>query len=505
MLAIFCGSGYAQAKKTYVYLEVNKNLPVTIKLNNTPVKNERKGYVLITNLQAGSNVLSFDFANPDFKPHEFVLENTGEKSMGLKLARVSDNKFVLQDVVSKKIINDKNTIGTNPIALQENQRAETVTSTKKKIQKNKTETVVLKETKSKPLAKKENKQEAVVQIEKKVAKEKKVVTVAETKTQNRIEKSVVATTKTNDEPGRTYAMYQKRNTNTDNSKRYKNYGKARRAARRATRQLAKENTTATKPTIQAKVPKAQKNESTIATNSTNDKQVKKEARQQRREARQQEMLAKEKEENARVEKEQADKEAQREKIKQEKLQLKKQAKENNDTQNKEALKKERAETDNVVVTERTAKKSETTQVAPKKKTNNLGIEEKIINAEPAGNNSRSVKVATEPAGANNTIAARCTNSVRTERVADWTLRLHKKYDDEAREKYIAKKLGDKCISSNNLSVLLSNMDTQIGRYKLIRTLYPQLEDPTDLDEFYKFFPSPSYIAKLKELGTEVGN
>lgn len=82
----------AQKKNGYVYLELPKNLLVTVSINNRLLKNVEKGYFIIPgkDLQSGTNTLTVDFENHQYKRQTFTIFNTVE-SQGLKLSRIANN------------------------------------------------------------------------------------------------------------------------------------------------------------------------------------------------------------------------------------------------------------------------------------------------------------------------------------------------------------------------------------------------------------------------------
>jgi len=93
----------------------------------------------------------------------------------------------------------------------------------------------------------------------------------------------------------------------------------------------------------------------------------------------------------------------------------------------------------------------------------------------------------------------CPQSVSASKISDWTNRLSKKFDDEARANFLKRKIGANCININKIGVLLGYFDTQIGRYLFIRDMFSHIEDPGNMNRLYKYFSSSSYIEKLKDL------
>ena len=405
-------------------------------LNNKPLRNQNKGYIIIPRLPQGTNELQFNFSNPNFKPHKFIFD-AGPKSLGLKLARVANNQFVLQDVVNNRIIKDVTQSNNN------------ITGNQVVARKNESTDAVAKQSKA---------------VTKRAKAKKAVIDKKETKKAKPITKTNSATANTN---RRTYAMYRNRTPQTARTteSRYKNYRKINREKRRL-----KKKAQAVKSVAPKKIKPKKNDPKTVK-----KQKVSAEERERLLKLKRQKRIEEERAEYLALEKKRAERRAARAERRKQRIE--------------EAKRREEADL-------RETKKVELRKKKPYDK-ENVKISEKIINAEPVG--SPAVQKEKDKLPDNVSTTNRCMTTVRAEKVADWTTRLHKKYDDEARTNYIKRKLGSKCISNNNLGVLLANYETQIGRYKLIRTLFTQLENPNDMVAFQRYFQSQSYITKLKEL------
>ncbi len=505
---------YAQtAKSTYLYLEVDKNLPVGIKLNNRNIKNERKGYIIIPRMKDGKNTLEFKFANPNFKTHQFEIESSGKRSMGLKLMRVSNNKFVLQNVVNRRIISDVSTIKSAPIAI--NTKKNTPATAEQ-------ETVAANKTPKHGIIK-------VYEADEAPTKKKKEKTTTSSKSTQ-----VKPITRTTTKP-KTYAMYQNRRPMTAAQKRnrYKDYGKAKRAKRRAARAAKEQADRKPSPIKSVDEKKAEverlkqkegkklrkeqqrkeqqlkeKEQYLLQKKIQEEKKAKRLARKEKermareKKSKEREILERKKQlskqkireekklkREARIKAQLAREQAEDERLEKERIELKKQRQAK--LAEKRRLARERKEKQEADI--RATKKMRLSKKRAKEK---AAIEERVINAEPVSDQPvRGRDLDNEV----NLSPTHCAHSVRSEKAAEWTLKLHKKFDDEARMNYIRRKMGSRCISSNDLGVLLGNMETQIGRYKMIRSVYDQIEDPSNIDRLFKYFQSKSYINKLKEL------
>ncbi len=512
---LFLGSGTTMAqtnKGSYLYLEVNKNLPVQVKLNDKIVPNKRKGYIIIPKIAEGKNKLEFNFDNPNFESHTFQIQNDGKRSMGLKLMRVRDNKFVIQDVVNKRVISDNNAVNADPVVVKNDAgKTKQNPNTVAKTERSTPERGVIKVYRAEDIENKNNpRKKPSISFKKRtkpVLSKKQVVTP---------EKTI-----TTEKPKRVYAMYRYRKpmNNITSSKRYKNYNKAKRERRKAARKTTGEK----KTTINNKIAdnssrvelENQKRREELKLKEAKLKEAKLIEREKRAQA---EKLQLEKERIAkrqvrdqkRIEAKKLKKEkrllAERNRIEQEKqeqqetIRLQREKADRKKIREEKRLQALRAkEIKKEVIADRTETKTVKLKKNKKSTDAKRGIEnQKVINTEPISNsNGKTIRNKADDEQMKKLI--RCNSTVKASKVADWTLKLHKKFDDEARTNYVKRKLGDRCISTGNLGVVLGNMDTQIGRYKLIRVIYPQIEDRANTDRLYKYFQSKSYVNKIKEL------
>ena len=467
----FTDSNAQTRKNTYLYLEVNKNLPVQVKLNNKSIPNNRKGYIIIPKIKPGNNILEFNFKNPSFKSHKFTISGNGKRSMGLKLVRVSNNKFVVQDVVNKRVYSDDRTMSSPPIAIKKNSN-NTMSARAQK-----------------DLVKKNDPKRGVIKVyeAKENSNKKKVISIPKKKKNISKKVSQPQVAPKTKGPKREYAMYRNRSSSNTvtSSKRYKDYGKAKRARRRAQRQIAKSSSETINTKSSDQLTHQKKRQQFEA---ETERLARLKAKENKR------LLAKKEKETRKLEREKraiaeqykAEREAKI--LKLERLQRKKSREAKKLKALKEKKARRKAEAD---ITEAKRAKLQEKAKAYKNKPN----ESQVINTEPLSNQNSSVVKSRKT----DVSPIRCTHQVKSERVADWTLKMHKKFDDEARTNYIKRKIGNKCISTRKLGIVLGNMDTQIGRYKLIRTIYPRIEDQANIDRLYKYFQSKSYISKLKEL------
>jgi hypothetical protein len=498
----------AQEKKSYLYLEVNKNLPVRVQLNDKAIKNNRKGYIIIPQIKEGDNKLRFTFENPNFKTHTFTINSEAQKSQGLKLTRVANNKFVLQDVVNRKIIAENNSVSdasvvakasnNNPV-LASKQRA------KKKLNAKKEGVVKVWE------AGADGQATETSSRGRKIKKKKSKQAVVTQNVIKRTEPIVKKTTPTvPQKPKRVLAMYQNRQPLTAESaqKRYKNYSKIKRAKRRSARlSTLNKNVKTEKPDINK--PKQ----------DLKLKEAKRIAREKE--------LAIEKRNVALQQKQAEAKRLKKQKIKEERILQKKQLKEQKrqlaivkqelerkrakrieiEKLEAEKLRVEKAKIAKKKLESNTLEKIRTKKVKTPKRSRrerkNINIGEQVINSEPTSGKELPASARKNYETEDRIAPIRCAFSVKPERIADWTRKLPKKFDDEARVNYVNRKIDNKCISTNNLAILLGNMETQIGRFKLIRSVYPKIEDRANMDRLYKYFQSKSYIEKIKSLKSSI--
>jgi len=506
---LFIGESQCQAqeKKSYLYLEINKNLPVRVQLNDEIISNDNKGYIIIPQIKEGDNKLRFTFENPNFKTHVFTINNEPQKSQGLKLTRIADNKFVLQDVVNRKIIAENN-MTTTETASTKTSNNNPVIASKQKSRKTKT---VDKEGIVKVWEAGADGQatEASTRTNKANKKNKQAAVTKTVKSQPELVAKKAAKTTATQQPKKVLAMYENRQPLTAEiaKQRYKNYNKIKRAKRRSAR------LSALNKSVKTEKPKVQKNnqENLQLKEAKRIAKKKEQALEERKFEIQKKQLAAKKLEKEKVRK---DKLLQKKQLKENKRRLaiekKREAAERIEAQrleekmrDAEKQRLEKAKIEKSKLENRTAEKVRTKKIKSTKRNRKdkkkTAIEEQVINSEPLNNKEAPSSTRKNYETEDRISPIRCAFTVKPERITDWTRKLPKKFDDEARVNYVNRKLKDHCISTNNLGILLGNMETQIGRFKLIRTVYPKIEDRANMDRFYKYFQSKSYVGKIKEL------
>jgi len=512
-LFLFFGvqNAIAQTKRsTYLYLEVDKDLPVKVKLNDEVIPNKRKGYIIVPKINDGTNTIEFDFDNPNFKTQKFTIAPEGKSSMGLKLMRTANNKFVIQDVVNKRIISDDNTLNNALVITKNNTRRidpniaknERVNNVEKQLPQRGVVKVYEadngygkvkqdKKIRTKPFIRtKPNKE--IARNERTVRKnqtyKKKQYTRKEVSSNVRKVQDQTNKTNTNQRPKRVYAMYRTRKPLDEaaSSKRYKNYRKSRRAKRKA-------------PNVKNKSPKVKKIKQQTPVTKAKD------PNDERMRLAQERMAKKKMKESKRIDAariknakklQREQKLAEQEKLEALQLQQEKMLRKKNKERRLQKNVVAKAKSKNVEADIPKTKKVRLKKAAKPSVIKEKNERKKIINAEPISNNANNSNNSNN-IGLSSPI--RCSNVVPIETVANWTVSLHKKFDDEARMNYVNKNVGDNCISTNNLGIIIGNMDTQIGRYKMIRSIYPKIEDRSNVDRLYKYFRSKSYVKKIKAL------
>ncbi len=231
LLTLILAQG-AFAQNGYIYLEVDKNLPVNIRLNEKEIKNDNKGYIIIPQVEAGENKLDFKFNNPGFKKHSFFITQYNEKSQGYKLKRVANNEFVLIDLVNNR-------------SIAHNQKAETpiVANNTPTVQKILAQNPVKTEVKQTDKKAKgvlqvitANDNNTTAQVNNRKNKRNKTAEVSKAKVQHIVGNSNIIQSKTDTittKAKRSYAMYQQRKNIARQPSKDKNYRKINREKRKA--------------------------------------------------------------------------------------------------------------------------------------------------------------------------------------------------------------------------------------------------------------------------------
>ncbi len=99
-------------------------------------------------------------------------------------------------------------------------------------------------------------------------------------------------------------------------------------------------------------------------------------------------------------------------------------------------------------------------------------------------------------------ASHCPTNASDNEVNYFLDKLNQKSDDEAKMIMIKKKIFTGCLTAAQLNVLAESLDTQYGRFTLVKFLKSEISNPEDLIILEPLFKYESYRAKLRKLASE---
>lgn len=99
-------------------------------------------------------------------------------------------------------------------------------------------------------------------------------------------------------------------------------------------------------------------------------------------------------------------------------------------------------------------------------------------------------------------ASHCPTNASDNEVNYFLDKLNQKSDDEAKMIMIKKKIFTGCLTAAQLNVLAESLDTQYGRFTLVKFLKPEISNPEDLIMLEPLFKYESYRSKLRKLASE---
>jgi hypothetical protein len=184
-------SSIAFAQKSFVFLELNPDIPVNVYLNGEKQKIKNNAFIILPNANTGLNKLEIETQNNNISKHTFEVLGS-EQGNAYKLKKVGSS-FKLEDKLSGELFSDNNKIENKTVVAKniDNKPFE-----KELVKKEKKPDYIIEEYKSEPIVKTtpEN-----VKVEKK------------DKVYNSTEKPIVKPTPPpTAQQGRTYAMYERR-------------------------------------------------------------------------------------------------------------------------------------------------------------------------------------------------------------------------------------------------------------------------------------------------------
>ncbi len=498
-------SGVSFAQKSFIFLELNPDIPVNVYLNGKKQELKNNSFLMLNNALAGINKLEVESQNKTTEKHTFEI-NGNEKGHAYKLKKVG-SEFKLEDKTSGKIYANNNKINNDVVFEKSNVKNIDQKPFKKEIAKvEKRPDYIVEEYTSEPKIKNNTEE---------IKKEKIVKNV----------KAPIVNTTPPVQPGRTYAMYERRrleqaaiNNRVVVEKNYRKINKEKKE------NIKKEN--ATKNKIETTYSENQKE---AAPNSQKKEVVEKIREPQNYDNREVEI----KKEKTNAKKERAKKEAEeyieeKKVIKKEKLPVYESTIEENDANKRLAI--ENAEREKRLRIEARRKEEEAKELAKleakkirkreqleakaaryeRKELNKSDIDlqvneskkqlstikSEIIEAEPIDDKNLETYTTKEP---ENYISERCRRIVGDQEF-DQTLETFKsKVDDEAKINYFKRKITSECYLTDQIVTLSKEIETQTGRYKFIEAMKENIADIENVRKFRDLFSYKSYRKKVVSL------
>ncbi|MBP6625134.1 MAG: DUF4476 domain-containing protein [Chitinophagaceae bacterium] len=157
-----------------------------------------------------------------------------------------------------------------------------------------------------------------------------------------------------------------------------------------------------------------------------------------------------------------------------------------------AKEKKRKQKEEALAAESLAKQQEEASKEEK-----LGVIEVIKSKE-----SKETELVNEKVSQSTTKASHCPTNASDNEVNYFLDKLNQKSDDEAKIILIKKKIFTGCLTAAQLNVLAESLDTQYGRFTLVKFLKTEISNPEDLIMLEPLFKYESYRSKLRKLASE---
>ena len=98
-----------------------------------------------------------------------------------------------------------------------------------------------------------------------------------------------------------------------------------------------------------------------------------------------------------------------------------------------------------------------------------------------------------------TAANDCSDNITTEDFEDFAMKILDKTEDDAKIKVLSKGKGKKCFTTEQVRIIANNLDTQSGRYDVVKMLYAQTSDKENYARLENLFKTNYLKNKFKEI------
>lgn len=95
----------------------------------------------------------------------------------------------------------------------------------------------------------------------------------------------------------------------------------------------------------------------------------------------------------------------------------------------------------------------------------------------------------------------CSNPMSSEDFENFALKILDKTDDDGRIKVLSKNKGRQCFTTEQVRIIANNLDTQSGRYEVVKMLYAQTSDQDNYPALESLFKTNYLKGKFRELLT----
>lgn len=104
-----------------------------------------------------------------------------------------------------------------------------------------------------------------------------------------------------------------------------------------------------------------------------------------------------------------------------------------------------------------------------------------------------------PEGSNSMPNTDCKTPMSSDDFENFALKILDKADDDARLKVLSKNKGRLCFTTEQVRIIANNLETQSGRYEVVRILYPQTSDQDNFGQLESLFKTNYLKNKFKEI------
>lgn len=144
-----------------------------------------------------------------------------------------------------------------------------------------------------------------------------------------------------------------------------------------------------------------------------------------------------------------------------------------------------------------AKSKKKTKAAPKTESKETSLA--AINDEEGETGNKPAAVKEETNSDTGIPNSDCKTAMSSEDFENFALKILDKADDDARIKVLSRNKGRQCFTTEQVRIIANNLDTQSGRYDVVKMLYPQTSDQSNYYMLESLFKTNYLRGKFKEI------